>query len=79
LLSKRNVYRYVEDDVAAGEDGNQRWEFLIGDPLPEPINERLEATYSESERRERAEARKGVFAQIASVEGGADSGTGCAS
>ena len=64
----------VEDDIGAAEEGNQRWEFLIGDPLPEPVNERYESTLSELERKKRAEARKGVFDQIASVEGAADSG-----
>lgn len=70
------MFHYTEDvtNSSLGEEGNQRWEFLVGDPLPEPVNERVEAAYSAAERKERAEARKGVFEQIASVEGAADSG-----
>lgn len=64
----------VEDDSSVGEGEQQRWEFLVGDPLSERIDERAEEMYSDVERQERAEARKGVFAQIASVEGAAKNG-----
>ena len=63
-----------EDNVSTADDANQRWECLIGDPLPKPVDVRMESTYSEADQKERAEARKGVFAQIASVEGAAESG-----